>query len=71
MAIPVGFLPVIVFSYASHDQLVNERFPLVFPGRTALMLLLVVPAVVSAVSFASSAAAQRLHPVRVSTATFE
>jgi putative ABC transport system permease protein len=71
MAIPVGFLPVIVFSYASHDQLVDERFPLVFPGRTALMLVLVVPAVVAAVSFASSAAAQRLHPVRVSTATFE
>ena len=71
MAVPVGFLPVIVFSYASHDQLVDERFPLVFPTRTVLMLLLVVPAIVAAVSFGSSAAAQRLRPVRVSTATFE
>lgn len=71
MAVPVGFLPVIVFSYASHDQLVDERFPLVFPSRTVLMLVLVVPAIVCAVSFASSAAAQRLRPVRVSTATFE
>lgn len=71
MAVPVGFLPVMVFSYASHDQLVDERFPLVFPSRTVLMLVLVVPTIVCAVSFASSAAAQRLRPVRVSTATFE
>jgi hypothetical protein len=71
LAVPVGFLPVVVFSYASHDQLVDERFPLVFPGRTVLMLLVAVPAIVCAVSFASSATAQRLRPVRVSTATFE
>ncbi len=71
MAIPVGFLPVVVFAYASHDGFFGERFPLVFPTRTALLLLLAVPAIVSAASFASSSVSQRLRPVRVSTATFE
>lgn len=74
MAIPVGFLPVVVFSYASRDQpnlFAGEPFPLVFPIRTGLLLLLAVPAVVAVVALLSSAAALRLRPVRVSTATFE
>lgn len=71
MAIPVGFLPVVVFSSTSADSFLGERFPLVFPTRTALLLVLAVPAIVAAASVATSAAAQRLRPVRVSTATFE
>lgn len=70
VAIPIGFLPVVVFTHSqSRDDI--RRFPLVFPSRTALLLLLVVPTVVALVARAASATAQRLRPVRVSTATFE
>lgn len=71
MAIPVGILPVMVFSYTSRDQFADGRFPLVFPTRTGLLLLVALPAVVALVALFSSAAALRLRPVRVSTATFE
>jgi putative ABC transport system permease protein len=72
MAVPVGFLPVVVFGWASdRDQNSFDRFPLVFPTRTVLLLLVVVPMIVAFVSWSSSATAQRLRPVRVSTATFE
>lgn len=70
MAVPVGFLPVIVFSRAmSTDEL--DPFPLVFPLRTVVLLVLVVPAFVALVARAVSAIAQRARPVRVSTAVFE
>lgn len=71
MAIPVGFLPVVVFANAASADTFSDRFPLIFPTRTALLLLALVPVVVAAVSWAGSASAQRLRPVRVSTATFE
>ena len=75
MAVPVGFLPVVVFATAqAQDQSggnFDDTFPLVFPTRTVLLLVLAVPIIVAVVSFTSSAAAQRLRPVRVSTATFE
>ena len=71
MAIPVGFLPVVVFSKARASGISGRIYPIVFPGRTALLLVLVVPCVVALASMAASATAQRLRPVRVSTATFE
>ncbi len=72
MAVPVGFLPVVVFGWASdRNQNSFTDFPLVFPTRTVLLLVVAVPMIVALVSWSSSAAAQRLRPVRVSTATFE
>jgi putative ABC transport system permease protein len=75
LAVPVGYLPVVVASRAQAsarlDGVLNEALPLVFPTRTVLLLVVVVPAVVAVVSWASSSSAQRLRPVRVSTATFE
>ncbi len=72
MAVPVGFLPVVVFGWASdRDRSGFGSFPLVFPTRTVLLLVVAVPAIVALVSWTSSATAQRLRPVRVSTATFE
>jgi ABC-type lipoprotein release transport system permease subunit len=75
MAVPVGFLPVIVFAKAQGQRSSSggyaTDFPLVFPTRTVLLLVVVVPLTVSLVSWLSSASAQRLRPLRVSTATFE
>jgi hypothetical protein len=75
MAVPVGFLPVVVFAVAQRqDQsggIFDDDFPLVFPTRTVLLLVVVVPLAVSLASWLSSTAAQRLRPVRVSTAVFE
>ncbi len=66
LALPIGFLPVVVFTQAEDDG-----FPLVFPGTTVALLLVAVPALVALVAHAASATSQRLRPVRVSTATFE
>lgn len=71
MAIPVGFLPVMVFTKAGNGREWPGDLPLVFPGRTALTLLLLVPLCAALVAWAASATAQRFRPVRVSTATFE
>jgi hypothetical protein len=71
MAVPVGFLPVVVFSRAGGRDRFADGFPLVFPGRTVLLLLVVVPTLVALVAWTASATAQRTRPVRVSTATFE
>lgn len=72
MAVPVGFLPVIVFSWASdRNGLSLQGFPIVFPTRTVLLLVIAVPLAVALASWSSSALAQRLRPVRVSTAVFE
>lgn len=71
MAIPVGFLPVVVFAKAAPADSFTDQFPLVFPTRTAGLLLLLVPVVVATASWLASASAQRLRPVRVSTTTFE
>jgi hypothetical protein len=71
LAVPIGFLPVVVSSWASgNDPNTAGAFPIVFPTRT-VGLLLVVPLVVCAVAWAASGTAQRLRPVRISTATFE
>jgi hypothetical protein len=70
LAVPVGFLPVVVFTLA-YDSEFPIELPLVFPIRTVLLLALAVPLVAAVVAWAVSAAALRLRPVRVSTATFE
>ena len=58
MAVPVGFLPVIVFARAqAHDQsggVVDDTFPLVFPTRTVLLLVVAVPLAVALVSWLGS-----------------
>ena len=66
LAVPIGFLPVVVYARTAVGS-----FPLVFPGRTVALLVIGVPTVVGLVALTSSATAQRLRPVRVSTATFE
>jgi cell division protein FtsX len=66
LAIPVGFLPVTVFTAASSDDL-----PLVFPWRVVLLLLLAVPLLAGSVTTACSRLALRLRPVRVSTMSFD
>lgn len=72
IAVPIGFLPVVVVSWASgRDPSTSGPFPIVFPTRTVALLLLAVPLVVGAVAWCASSTAQRLRPVRVSTATFE
>ena len=67
LAVPVGFLPVVVFTAA-------DRSPtpfLIFPWRTVAMLLVVVPALIGLFTTAASSLALRLRPVRTSTMTFE
>jgi ABC-type lipoprotein release transport system permease subunit len=72
MAVPVGFLPVVVVSSASGRNDVGvDAFPIVFPTRTVLLLVAVVPLTVCGVAWLASTTAQRLRPVRISTATFE
>jgi putative ABC transport system permease protein len=66
MAVPVGLLPVAVFAAADDGE---ARF--VVPWRAVGLLALALPAIVATVALAASAAAQRLRPVRVSTAVFE
>jgi putative ABC transport system permease protein len=66
MAVPVGLLPVAVFVAADDGA---ARF--VVPWRPIGLLALALPVVVAAVALAASATAQRLRPVRVSTAVFE
>jgi ABC-type antimicrobial peptide transport system permease subunit len=67
LAIPVGFLPVVVIT-ATDDS--ASPF-LVFPWRTIAMLLLVVPAIIGLFTAGASSIGLRLHPVRVSTMTFD
>ena len=66
MALPVGMLPVAVFVLAD-DGLMQ----FVVPWRAIGLLAFALPAVVALVALASSATAQRLRPVRVSTAVFD
>ncbi|MDP9386929.1 MAG: hypothetical protein M3Q48_03120 [Actinomycetota bacterium] len=62
LAVPVGFLPVSVFTAAS-----DANLPLVFPWRVVALLLVAVPLMAAAVTTACSGLALRLRPVRVST----
>jgi hypothetical protein len=72
MAVPIGFLPVVVVSWASRQNPNSaSAFPIVFPSRTVGLLVVVVPLVVCGVAWAVSSTAQRIRPVRISTATFE
>jgi hypothetical protein len=67
LAIPVGFLPAVVFTAAD-----GRSSPwLVFPWRTVLLLVIAVPLVTAALTSLASALALRVRPVRVSTMTFE
>ncbi|HEU0171525.1 MAG TPA: hypothetical protein VFR26_08745, partial [Acidimicrobiales bacterium] len=66
MAVPVGLLPVAVLVAADDGVM---RF--VVPWRAVGLVGLALPAIAAAVALAASATAQRLRPVRVSTAVFE
>jgi putative ABC transport system permease protein len=66
MALPVGMLPVAVFALAD-DGLMQ----FVVPWRAIGLLAFALPALVAVVALASSATAQRLRPVRVSTVVFD
>lgn len=66
LAVPVGFLPVVVFNLAS-----NPTPPLVFPWRVVLLLLIVIPLLAGLATTMGSAVALRLRPVRISTMAFD
>ncbi|HVF74118.1 MAG TPA: FtsX-like permease family protein [Acidimicrobiales bacterium] len=66
LAVPVGFLPVVVFNLAS-----NPTPPLVFPWRVVLLLLVAVPALAGLATTMGSAVALRMRPVRISTMAFD
>jgi hypothetical protein len=66
MAVPIGLLPASVFVTADDGDM-----QFVVPWRTIGLLVVALPVVVAAVAWATSATAQRLRPVRVSTAVFE
>jgi hypothetical protein len=62
LAIPTGFLPIAaVLAAASGDDRVS------FPWLTALGLLVVIPAVAGVGALLTSALAQRVRPVHMST----
>lgn len=64
LAIPTGYLPVAAVITAAPDD--NQ---VTFPWLTALGLLIVIPATAGAAALATSALAQRLRPVHMSTLT--
>jgi hypothetical protein len=66
MALPVGLLPVAVF-VAADDGVMQ----FVVPWRTVGLLAIVLPAIAAVAALTASATAQRIRPVRVSTAVFE
>jgi putative ABC transport system permease protein len=66
LAVPVGFLPVVVFNLAS-----NPTPPLVFPWRVVLLLVIVIPVLAGLATTMGSAMALRVRPVRISTMAFD
>jgi hypothetical protein len=66
MAVPIGLLPVAVFAAADRGDMVFR-----VPWRTIGLLAVVLPALAAAVALGASTLAQRLRPLRVSTAVFE
>ncbi|HEY7073599.1 MAG TPA: hypothetical protein VH479_25970 [Acidimicrobiales bacterium] len=66
MAIPIGLLPVAVFAAADHGIMIFR-----VPWRSIGLLAVALPATAALVALVASALAQRLRPVRVSTAVFE
>jgi hypothetical protein len=67
LALPVGFLPVVVFVTAHN----HHELPLVFPWRLAAALVLVLPLIAGIVTTGGSALALRVRPVRVSKMAFD
>ena len=64
LAIPTGFLPVLAVLKAAPDD--NQ---IAFPWLTALGLLIVIPAIAGVAALMTSATAQRIRPVHMSTLT--
>ena len=71
MAVPVGFLPVMVVSWADRENDEGASLPDRVPDPDGPAARVAVPSPSALVSWAASATAQRLRPVRISTATFE
>jgi hypothetical protein len=66
LALPIGFLPVVVFVAVERDG-----FPLRVPWPTVGALVVFVPLAAAVVAWSISGAAQRLRPVRVSTVAWD
>jgi hypothetical protein len=66
LGIPVGFLPVVVFTRADPTNI-----PLVFPWRIVVLLVVLVPAAAGIVTTLASGIALRRRPVTISTMAFE
>jgi putative ABC transport system permease protein len=66
LAVPVGFLPVVVLVLAS-----DPTPPLVFPWRIVALLLVAVPLLAGLVTTTGSALALRVRPMRISTMAFD
>jgi putative ABC transport system permease protein len=66
LALPIGFLPVVVFSVVDETGI-----PLRLPWPAVGALLATVPVVAGVVAWAASGAAQRLRPARISTMAFD
>jgi putative ABC transport system permease protein len=66
IAVPVGLLPVAVFTRLDDDTL-----PLVVPWRTIGLLVVVIPLVAMLLTSTATRTALRFRPVHVSTATFD
>jgi putative ABC transport system permease protein len=64
LAIPTGFLPVAAVLTAAPDD-----SPIAFPWLTALGLVIVIPVVAGGAALLTSAVAQRLRPLHMSTLT--
>ncbi|HSP29531.1 MAG TPA: FtsX-like permease family protein [Ilumatobacteraceae bacterium] len=64
LAIPTGFLPVLAVLKAAPDD--NQ---ITFPWLTALGLLIIIPVIAGVTALLTSATAQRLRPVHMSTLT--
>lgn len=66
LAIPVGFLPVVVFIAADKRDL-----PVIFPWQIVSVLVVALPVVVGLLTTAASGLALRLRPVRISTMAYD
>ncbi len=66
LAVPLGLLPVLVFTSVETADL-----PFVFPWRVVALLVVAVPLIAGATTLSASALALRVRPVRTSTMAFE
>ena len=67
LAVPVGFLPVVVFVQAN----ANNDIWLVFPWRVVAILVLAIPAIAGLVTTCGSALSLRVRPIRASTMAWD